>query len=221
MIPIHFVFDIIVTLLECHEIENWHAVKVVAKFGNKQIPITSSRINVSELKTGFGTDMIIGPTRLRKSLEDFGLTMTVSYKNKVIGSCKMILPQQTIDLIGIGMRDIVYSDTCRFGKAGEDVGKLGVLFRLIIKCEELENLVESPCVRNVDTLINEQDIMFVMSDVHRCPSFCEPCHDAFTDDDEADRKLRLDLQRYRSSVGKSQRATDIPTHNVFGELKRV
>lgn len=81
------------------------------------------------------------------------------------------------------------------------------------------SLVESPCVRNVDTLINEQDIMFVMSDVHRCPSFCEPCHDAFTDDDEADRKLRLDLQRYRSSVGKSQRATDIPTHNVFGELK--
>lgn len=68
---------------------------------------------------------------------------------------------------------------------------------------------------NVDKAINQQDIMFVLSDIQRCPSFCDPCQDAL-EADEGDERLTLDIGRYRSPTGKSQRVSEIFTHKPTG-----
>lgn len=132
-----FVLDIVVTHLESPEITDMKTVQVQASFGKTKVIISPSRINVSEFKPGAGIDIIETPKKLRKSLEECGLALTVSYKNKVIGAGQLSLPQKNIDSIEKGMRDLIYMDSCSFEREGQTIGKIDVLLRFISKCDEL------------------------------------------------------------------------------------
>ncbi|KAM8702979.1 hypothetical protein ACLKA7_005339 [Drosophila subpalustris] len=193
-----FIFDVVVPHFEAtgFTVKDPKRLEVVAQFNNKPVSITSSRINVNEFKPGAGIELNLVPKKLRATLEECGMPITVKSNGKVEGAGQIIFPQMVINRIEEGMSDVMHVDTCTFEKDGVVVGKLEILCRLVIKCEE-QPAEESICRRNMDKSIAQQDIMFVMSESQRCPSPCDPCLDALAAED-GDGRLQLDLQRYRS-----------------------
>lgn len=133
-----FVFDIIVTHFESSVVKiNYPTnLSIVANFNNINVPLTSSRINVSEFKSGAGVELNAAPKKMRANLQECGMVMTVSYNAKVIGAGQIMFPQTMIDKIEAGMTDLMHVGSCDFEKEGEFMGNLEVLCRLIIKCEE-------------------------------------------------------------------------------------
>ncbi|XP_017874952.1 PREDICTED: uncharacterized protein LOC108621880 [Drosophila arizonae] len=211
MDTLNFVVDLIVTNLESPDIEDFSTVQIAAKFGGTKMKLPADCINVTDFKTGAGVDIAVPSAKLRKNLEDNGITMAVSYRSKVIGTGQLNMPQETIDMIEAGMSDLMYIDTCTIEREGVYVGKAEVLCRIIIKCDEVEMEEQKvPCVRNVEKAINKQDILFVLSDPQECPDVCEPCQEVL-EPDEGDERLNLDLGRYRGSATKAQRVTAATT----------
>lgn len=137
MESVNFVLDIVVTNLESPEIKDFSKAQVTVNFGNAKVNLSASSINVADFKTGAGVDLKTAPKKFRKSLEDCGIVVTVSYNNKIIGAGQISVPQKTIDVIDAGMSDLLYVGCCSFEREGEYVGKAEVLCRLIIKCDEL------------------------------------------------------------------------------------
>ncbi|KAH8388354.1 hypothetical protein KR093_005102 [Drosophila rubida] len=191
-----FVFDVVVPHFEATGIvvKDPKLLEVVAQFNNKAISITSSRINVNEFKPSAGLEFAAATKKLRKTVEECGMPITVKYNDRVVGAGQINFPQMVIERIEDGMSDLMHVDSCTFEKDGEVLGKLEILCRLVIKCEE-QPMGESVCKRNAE--IGLQDIMFVMAESQHCPSPCDPCIDAL-EPEEGDERLKLDMQRYRS-----------------------
>ncbi|XP_030563654.1 uncharacterized protein LOC115764627 [Drosophila novamexicana] len=209
-----FVFDIIVTHFESSVVKiNYPTnLSIVANFNNINVPLTSSRINVSEFKSGAGVELNAAPKKMRANLQECGMVMTVSYNAKVIGAGQIMFPQTMIDKIEAGMTDLMHVGSCDFEKEGESMGNLEVLCRLIIKCEEQSFEEQSECRRNIDKCINQEDIMFIVSESQRCPSPCDPCLDAL-EPEAGDELLKLDMARYRSSNAGGYRPAENLIHN--------
>ncbi|TDG40273.1 hypothetical protein AWZ03_013303 [Drosophila navojoa] len=214
MDSINFVVDLIVTNFDSPDIEDFSSMQIVAKFGGTKIILPADCINVSDFKTGAGVDIAAPSAKLRKNLEDNGVTMVVSYRSKTIGAGQIAVPQDIIDMIEAGMSDLLYVDTCTIEKEGVYVGKAEVLCRIVIKCDDLEMEEERiECVRNVEKAINKQDILFVLGKPQECARVCDPCQEVL-EPDEGDERLNLDLGRYRSSATKAQRVTAATTTSV-------
>lgn len=137
MESINFVLDIIVTQLESPEIKDFSKAQVTANFGNAKVNLSASSINVTDFKSGAGVNLKTSPKKFRKSLEECGIVVTVSYNNKMIGTGQISVPQKTIDMIDAGMSDLMYVGSCSIEREGEYIGKAEVYCRLIIKCDEL------------------------------------------------------------------------------------
>ncbi|EDV95015.1 uncharacterized protein LOC6567264 isoform X1 [Drosophila grimshawi] len=223
----NFVFDIIVTHFECTtvKIPDPNRLKVIANFNNTKVPITASRINVTEFKSGAGVDLIAVPKKIRKTLGECGMPVSITYNARVLGTGTIFFPATTIDQIENNMSDLLHVDRCSFEKDGEVIGNLEVLCRLIIKCDDKTKKGETDCSRNMDRSIQPQDILFVMSESQRCPSPCDPCLDAW-EPEEGDERLKLDLQRYSHSNAAGFRAAENFIHSPAGnaaccELKKM
>ncbi|XP_064549991.1 uncharacterized protein LOC135436345 [Drosophila montana] len=222
-----FVFDIIATHFESTVVKIYDPKKlaVVANFNKINVPLTLSQINVSEFKSGAGVDLDAAPKKMRANLQECGLLMTVSYNTKVIGAGQIMFPQSVIDKIDAGMSDLMHVGSCDFEKDGQTMGHIEVLCRLLIKCEEQSFEEQTECRRNIDRCINQEDIMFVVSESQRCPSPCDPCLDALEPED-GDERLQLDMARYRSSNAGGYRPAENMIHmpeanSACCELKRM
>ncbi|KAH8311004.1 hypothetical protein KR044_003851 [Drosophila immigrans] len=193
-----FVFDIVVSHFEPTRIhvQDPKRLEVLAQFNSKPISITSSRINVNEFKTTAALEFSAVPKKLRKTIEECGMPLTIKYNGRVVGAALITFPQMVIERIQEGMSDLMHVETCNFEKDGEVLGSLEILCRLVIKCDDLP-MGESVCKRNMDKSIGQQDIMFVMAESQHCPSPCDPCLDAM-EPEEGDGILKLDMERYRS-----------------------
>jgi len=138
MASCQFIFDVVVPHFEAPgiNIKDPKKLEVVVQFNNKPVSITSSRINVNEFKPSAGMELNIVPKKLRSTLEECGMPLTVKNNGKVEGVGQIIFPQMVIARIEEGMTDIMHVDSCTFEKDGEVVGKLEILCRLVIKCQE-------------------------------------------------------------------------------------
>ncbi|EDW68293.2 uncharacterized protein [Drosophila virilis] len=227
MTACNFVFDIVVTRFESKYvyIQDPKQLRIEVKFNKKTIPLTSSRINVAEFKPGSSNEFNKFPEKLRQTLEECGMPITVKYRGSVLGTGRISFPQSFTDSIVAGMPDLIHVDTCQFEREAQVTGSLELLLRLIIKCDEVAIPKESECRRNVDRSINPQDIMFIMSESQRCPSPCDPCLDTWQPD-EGDEILQLDLDRYRSLDIGAPKHDEIFKHNpvcdsVCWEVKKM
>ncbi|XP_064549990.1 uncharacterized protein LOC135436344 [Drosophila montana] len=192
----NFVLDVIVTKLKLSDlnVEDPQKLQVQAKLNMMKICLSASRINVTDFKTGSGTDFEITPEALRDNLEKLGMSISVSYNGFVVGTGQISFPNYITERIAVGMPDLIHSDSCKIKRDTEVVGTIEVLCRLIIKCE----YEQMPLENNVDKNINQQDIMFILSESQPCAIPCEPCQDTL-EDEVGDERLKLDLLRYRSS----------------------
>ncbi|XP_034114062.1 uncharacterized protein LOC117574350 [Drosophila albomicans] len=220
-----FVFDVVVSHFEVPgiAIKDPKRLEVVAQFNNKAISITSSRINVSEFRSTAGLEFAAVAKKLRKTLEECGMPITVKYNDRVVGTGQISFPQMIIERIDDGMSDVMHVDSCNIEKDGEVLGTMEILCRLIIKCAE-QPMEESICKRNMDKSIGQHDIMFVMAESQHCPSPCDPCLDAL-EAEEGDENLKLDLQRYRS-LTHGLKSDKVFTHTPAGnaaccEIKKM
>ncbi|XP_064550000.1 uncharacterized protein LOC135436354 [Drosophila montana] len=225
MAACNFVFDIVVTRFESIYVEDPKQLKIEVKFNKKSIPITPSRINVADFKPGSSNEFNKFPEKLRQTLEECGMPITVQYLGCLLGTAQISFPQTFIDSIVAGMPDLVHVDTCQFGREAKVTGSLDVLIRLIIKCDDKAEPKESDCRRNVDRSIKPQDILFIMSESQRCPSPCDPCLDAWQSE-EGDEVLNLDKGRYRSLEIVARKHDEIFKHNpvndsVCREMKKI
>ncbi|XP_002137441.2 uncharacterized protein [Drosophila pseudoobscura] len=225
--PPTFIFDVVVTNLEAQgvEITDPKGLAIDVNFNRTPLTLTSSRINVNEFKPGSGTEFQTEPNALRKTLEECGMTFVVKYNDRAVGSGQTSFPTMVTELIEREMSDIIHVDTCVLSKGGEPAGRLEVLCRLVIRCNEQPKVGESECQRNMDKSINPQDIMFVMGESQHCPSPCDPCLDAM-DSEPGDERLRLDLQRYHSQKAGTFNPNKLTTDKLSGipaccELKKM
>lgn len=136
----NFVFDIVVTHFESKYvyIEDPKKLKIEVKFNKRTIPITSSRINVADFKPGSGNEFNKFPEKLRQTLEECGMPITVKYLGSILGTSRISFPQSFTDSIVAGMPDLIHVDTCQFEREAQVTGSLEVLVRLIIKCDEVQ-----------------------------------------------------------------------------------
>eukprot|EP00099_Drosophila_melanogaster_P022766 NP_650340.1 uncharacterized protein Dmel_CG14355 [Drosophila melanogaster] len=222
-IPV-FVFDVIVTHLEAKNTEftNPSKLEVTANFFKTPLLLTNSQINVSDFKANAGLSLQKDPKEIRKTVNDCGISFSVVYSKKVIGSGQASFPSSVVDSIEKDMTDILHSDVIDLAAGGEVTGKLEFLCRLVVMC--IADEPELECARNMDRSINAQDIMFVMGESQVCPSACEPCQNDL-EAEEGDERLRLDLERYRSQGG-GIKPYNMMTNNASGipaccELKKM
>jgi len=138
MASCQFVFDVVVSHFDAPgiEITDPKRLEVIAKFNNKPVSITSSRINVNEFNTSASMELNVLPNKLQKTLEECGMPITVKYNGRVVGVGQITFPQMVIDRIEEGMTDLMHVESCTFEKDGEVLGTLEILFRLVIKCAE-------------------------------------------------------------------------------------
>ncbi|KAH8383534.1 hypothetical protein KR009_009224, partial [Drosophila setifemur] len=212
-----FVFDLIVTNVESNDTEfsNKDELKITANVFKKSIVLSPSQINASDFKDGAGQEFEKDPKDVRKVVGDCGMSFTVMYSNKTIGTAQASFPPSLVDTIQKDMEELVHSGTLNLVRGPKVTGKLEFLCRLVIKKVTI-NLIfyyflkihfregESECKRNMDKSISPQDIMFVMGESQVCPAACEPCMDPFGDlfgDDGGDEHVQMDLDRYRSEGG--------------------
>ncbi|KRF83768.1 uncharacterized protein [Drosophila virilis] len=187
-----FLFDIIVTNIKSPSIntQDLKELLIGVKFNNVSIPITASRINVTDFKPNSETAVTVSPTDLRQTLEECGIPISVMYNGLLLGIGHLRLRKDFIESIKEDMSELIQVDSCTFKWDGQVIGALEVLYRLVVKCEE------QIVVQNIfkDKSINEEDILFIVSESQRCPSFCDPCLDAFEDAET----LKFGIQNFGS-----------------------
>ncbi|XP_030563652.1 uncharacterized protein LOC115764626 isoform X1 [Drosophila novamexicana] len=213
----NFVLDVIVTKLKLSHLnlQDPHKLQVQVKFNKMTICLSASKINVTDFKPGSGTNFEITPEDLRQNVEKLGMSILVKYDGFVVGTGQLSFPNIIIERIAVGMTDLIHSDTCKIERNSEVVGTVELLCRLIIKCDDEQMPLENNAQYNVDKNINEQDILFLLSESQPYPIPCEPCQDTL-EDDEGDERLKLDLQRYRSSNACGLRDSKSLTYNSTG-----
>jgi len=134
-IPV-FVFDVIVTHLEAKNTEftNPSKLEVTANFFKTPLLLTNSQINVSDFKANAGLSLQKDPKEIRKTVNDCGISFSVVYSKKVIGSGQASFPSSVVDSIEKDMTDILHSDVIDLAAGGEVTGKLEFLCRLVVMC---------------------------------------------------------------------------------------
>ncbi|XP_032597978.2 uncharacterized protein LOC116806081 [Drosophila grimshawi] len=197
MADCNFVFDTVVTKFECFHVEigNSQKLKVLVQFNKKEIPITASRINVTDFPPLSGTEFKVPTQTLRQVLEACGMPFSVSYDNFVLGTGKMSFPQSFIDGIDEGMSDLVHWDSCQFAANGQVKGTLELLCRLIIKCDAQQQSMERDFRCNANASINPQDILFVTNRCQGCHKICDNFLDTQQSED-GDEQLKFDMERF-------------------------
>ncbi|KAH8326671.1 hypothetical protein KR067_011678 [Drosophila pandora] len=224
-----FVFDLIVNSVVSNEMEFSDPTKleITANFFKTTIPLTPSMINVDEFKENAGLQFQKDPKEVRKDVGSCGISFTVSYDKKSIGTGQASFPPPLVETIDKEMPDFLHSDSIRLSRGTNATGKLDFQCRMVVLC--LTEVVESECKRNMDKSISPQDIMFVLGESQVCPAAIEPCPNAFQafPEEEGDEHLNLDLNRYRSAGGGGGiKPYDIMTDNGSGipaccELKKM
>jgi len=138
MASCQFVFDVVVSHFDAPgiQIKDPKSLEVIAQFNNKPVSITSSRINVNEFNTSGSMELNAVPKKLKKTLEECGMPISVKYNGRAVGVGQITIPQMVIDRIEEGMSDLIHVESCTFEKDGAVLGTLEILFRLVIKCEE-------------------------------------------------------------------------------------
>ncbi|XP_030245334.1 uncharacterized protein LOC115564777 [Drosophila navojoa] len=192
----NFVFDIIVTQFESPYVSNeeLNNISVEVTLNNKVIKITSSRINVPEFEYGSSTEFVETPEKLRQRLESCGMPIIVKCSGQILGTAQISFPQDIIDNINEDMPELQHMDTCFIGKGSLVVGTLELICRLVMKCEAQPKMDVNSCLRDMDKSINQQDILFIMSDSQRNPYSALPALDSWQPDE--DEYIKLDLGRY-------------------------
>ncbi|XP_060647586.1 uncharacterized protein LOC132785483 [Drosophila nasuta] len=197
VIKCNFVFDIIVTNFYTPQLktDDKYKLSIGVQFNRKPIEITGNRINVNDFVNGTGTEFQINPYKLRQTIEECGMPVSVKYNGILIGSGQLLFPESFTENIAEDMTDLMHSDTCNFQKNGEVVGSIEFLLRLLIKCEE--NKGPSECRQFMGSCISPHDILFLVSESQKCPHPCDPCLDAW-EQEEGDERINLDLLRYQT-----------------------
>ncbi|EDW81663.2 uncharacterized protein Dwil_GK10902 [Drosophila willistoni] len=139
------------------------------------------------------------PETLRQGLEKAGMPLLVRYGGNLIGNGKLIFPEIVLNKIDIGMNDLMHADTCELKRNDQKVGIVELLCRITIKCDEMvSGSDERPkTCADLNSVINKQDIMFLMSTADPCAKHQELCNNV-SESEEGDARLRLDIDRYRS-----------------------
>ncbi|XP_064550509.1 uncharacterized protein LOC135436747 [Drosophila montana] len=174
-----FLFDIIVTNIRSPSVntKDLEGLVVEVKFNNVSIPLTASRINVTDIKPNSETAVTVNPTDLRQTLEECGIPISVMYNGLLLGTGQIRFREDVIKRIEDTMSELIQVGSCTFERNGEVTGSLEVLYRLVVKCEE--QIVVHNSFK--DKSIKEEDILFIVSESQRCPVVCDPCLDAFED----------------------------------------
>ncbi|KAH8278710.1 hypothetical protein KR018_007533 [Drosophila ironensis] len=195
-----FVFDVIVTSVISTEVDFTEPNKLAVNttFFKNTFKLTPSQINVTDFKAGAGLEFQKDPKDVRKEIGSCGISFSVSYNRKPIGSGQASFPPDLVDTIDKAMPDFAYSDNIMLTRGTEVTGNLEFACRLVVMC--VAEVPESECRRNMDKSISPQDIMFVLGESQVCPAACEPCPNTY-EDEEGDERLKLDLERYRSQGG--------------------
>ncbi|XP_030563800.1 uncharacterized protein LOC115764729 isoform X2 [Drosophila novamexicana] len=174
-----FLFDIIVTNIKSPSVntQDLKELLIEVKFNNVSIPITASRINVTDIKPNSETAVTVSPTDLRQTLEECGIPISVMYNGLLLGVGHLRLRKDVIESIKEDMSELIKVDSCTFERDGKVTGALEVLYRLVVKCEK------QIVVHNIfkDKSIKAEDILFIVTESQRCPSFSDPCLAAFED----------------------------------------
>lgn len=143
-----YTFDVVVSRFQldaskANKFNDLSEIKIVVQFNNKMIKISKSRINVDEFKPNTGLDFMASPKKIRKNLEECGIPVQFNYSNKLEGIGLITVPQPTIDTIQENMSDWIYTGTCNVEQEGIIVGQVDLLCRLIVKCDEPKEYVDS------------------------------------------------------------------------------
>lgn len=137
-----FIFDVIVKQFKPSDnkygqgFTDPNELETTVQFNGKSIRITKSRINVDEFKANTGLQFSGVPKKMRQNLEECGMPVQLKYGGKVVGTGLISLPQAGIDQIDENMSDWIFNGSCNVEMEGNVVGKVEILFRLIIKCDE-------------------------------------------------------------------------------------
>ncbi|EDW81662.2 uncharacterized protein Dwil_GK10903 [Drosophila willistoni] len=196
--PPTFLFDMIINqlILPNEKIDDPNRLTVEGKFNSMPVKMTSSRINVTDFVNQRSMEFVTAADKLRKSLEDQGMSISVLYNNRAICTGHIVFPSNYIDRIDEGMSDLMHEDWCELEKNSAVAGKMKFICRLIIKCDDPDGL-DGSCARDIDKSIHPKDIFFVMGQPQVCEIPSNPCLDVL-EPEEGDERLKLDLDRYRS-----------------------
>lgn len=131
-----FVFDLIVNRVVSHEMEFSDPTKleITANFFKTTIPLTPSMINVDEFKNNAGLQFQKDPKEVRKDVGSCGISFTVSYDKKTIGTGQASFPPPLVDTIDKEMPEFLHSDSIRLSRGTEVTGKLDFQCRMVILC---------------------------------------------------------------------------------------
>ncbi|KAH8310831.1 hypothetical protein KR044_003129, partial [Drosophila immigrans] len=234
-IKCNFVFDIIVTnfYTPLLKTDDKNKLNISVQFNRIPIQIAANRINVDDFVHGTGNEFYVNPYTLRQAIEECGMPVSVKYNGILIGSGQLLFPESFTENIAEDMTELMHSDICNFEKNGEIVGSVEFLLRLLVKCEKdnsflLNNFVlhrgPSECRQFMGSCIKPQDILFVINESQKCPQPCDPCLDAW-EQEEGDERINLDLLRYQS-VKPKPTAAETLLHNpaldaITCELKKM
>lgn len=143
-----YIFDVVVTRFEpdaskSDKFNDVAEIKIVVQFNNKPLKISKSRINVDDFKPNTGLDFMATPKKIRKNLEECGIPVQFNYSNKLEGIGLITIPQQSIDTIQDNMSDWIFTGSCNVEQEGMIAGKVDLLCRLIVKCDEPKEYVDS------------------------------------------------------------------------------
>lgn len=144
-----FVYDVIVKHFEPSDnkygegLTDPAELEVTVQFNGKSIGLSKSRINVEEFKANSGLEFSGVPKKMRQNLEECGMPVQLKYGGKVVGTGLISLPQTGIDQIDENMSDWIFNGSCNVEMEGNVVGKVEILSRLIIKCDEPTKYVDN------------------------------------------------------------------------------
>ncbi|SPP88080.1 uncharacterized protein LOC117589794 [Drosophila guanche] len=227
---VNFLCDIVVCHLELPhtEISEPKHLQVAMRIGKVPLSLTASCINVREFTPTSQTEFKDSAKALRETLEANGLPITVRLAASTLGSGKVELPQDFTDRISEQMGDVMFGGSCELRSREGVVGTVEVMLRLTIKCEDpavepdTGSKRRATCV-NLGPSINQQDIMFMIGSPERCEIPSDPCDDQL-EPEPGDKRLQLDLSRYRSSKVNSRVDYDEPEpqeKSYFGCLRQL
>lgn len=134
----NYQFDIIITKIESPTLQpgDIKNLKVETVFNNKNLSITSSRINVTDFKPGTGLSISVKPEAFCRDLEKCGLPLIVYNNGSLMGAGQICFPEVMIEGIMYSEPKQQFTDSCDIMAEGKVTARVNILYELSIKCDE-------------------------------------------------------------------------------------